>query len=75
MSRSELRLIQAITRAIAEHGAPNTFSFGELETYYCGPPAMVAGRIASNQWPTRIGECRVTVQDRRVCVEPIGGAA
>ncbi len=51
-SHSE-RLLDAIRRAIAEHGAPNSFSFAELHLHHRGPPPMIAGRAArlfSAEW-------------------------
>lgn len=42
-------LIAAIRRAVAEHGAPNSFSFGELHLFYGGPSPGVAGR-AAREW-------------------------
>jgi hypothetical protein len=49
LAEHAVTLIAAIRRAASEHGAPNSFTFGELETFYGGPPAMVAGR-AAREW-------------------------
>lgn len=40
------QLALALARACREHGTPNSFSPGELEAYYGGPPAALAGRVA-----------------------------
>lgn len=40
------RLQRALAKATAEHGAPNSFAFGELHQLYGGPPPMLAGRAA-----------------------------
>lgn len=32
-------LQKALERACAEHGTPNTFSFGELHAFHGGPPS------------------------------------
>jgi len=39
------RLVAALRRAVAEHGAQNSFSPRELATLYGGPPPMLAGRL------------------------------
>lgn len=39
------RLVAALRAAAAEHGRPNTFSPGELATFYGGPPPLVTGRL------------------------------
>ncbi len=42
------KLAQAIKRASEEHGRPNTFGAGELETLYGGPSATLAGKVGAN---------------------------
>ncbi len=49
LAEHALRLVAAIRRATEEHGAPNTFSFGELHVHYNGPSPMLAGR-AAREW-------------------------
>jgi len=38
-------LVQALQRAIGEHGTPNTFGLMELQAEYGGPSPRQAGRI------------------------------
>lgn len=38
------RLFESLERACGEHGAPNSFSFGELQAYSNGPNPRLAGK-------------------------------
>lgn len=40
------QLADALSVAVAEHGAPNSFAPAELRAYYGGPAPMLAGRTA-----------------------------
>lgn len=51
------RLRRALERACAEHGAPNTFSYGELQEYGC-PAPMLAGRSLSHITTLELGAGR-----------------
>ncbi len=42
------KLARALQHAADEHGRPNTFSCGELQTLHGGPPAILAGRIGKD---------------------------
>lgn len=44
MQERAQQLLRALQRATSEHGAPNSFSFGELHVFDQGPPPMIAGR-------------------------------
>jgi hypothetical protein len=66
-------LARAVEHAVREHGAPNTFSFGELHDAHGGPSPLIAGRCARDMINCEMveGALRVTVtEDRRISVEP-----
>lgn len=46
LSEAGQKLARALVRAVNEHGAPNSFSLGELAAHYGGPPARLAGHVA-----------------------------
>ena len=45
-----LKLSAGLSHAIAEHGAPNSFSPGELERYHCNVSPTTIGRLARGGW-------------------------
>lgn len=61
--------------AVAEHGAPNRFSCGELDSYYGGPARMRIGKVATHHFPEiaeRVTNCRVVeYADGCFRVEPL----
>lgn len=44
------QLSAALSHAINEHGAPNSFSPGELSAYHCNVSPLVIGRLARGGW-------------------------
>lgn len=49
-TKTVMQLGAALIRAIDEHGAPNSFGFGELHTFYRGPSPMLAGKAVRKLW-------------------------
>lgn len=65
LAEHALQLRVAIQKAVAAHGAPNTFTLGELHQEYGGPIPTVAGR-AAKKWLRLDG---VSIRDGIVIVD------